>query len=226
MSREERLQDLLNSHRVWRSAQLPKGLRCVPTGFAELDQHLGGGWPTGVLTEFLLASPGIGELQLLLPALCRLSSHECVGEAAVTAAPGTTGNGLIGLVAPPHIPYAPALVHHGLDVSCIVLVDTTSTVDALWAMEQLSRSALCVAVLGWVGATRQQELRRLQLAAEAGGIWCSVFRHTRFQTAASPAALRIRLRAVQDELGVDILRNRYGSPGSLLLRPLPAVPRL
>lgn len=226
MSREERLQDLLNSRRVWRLAQLPKGLHCVPTGFAELDARLGGGWPSGVLTEFLLASPGIGELQLLLPALCSLNPHECVDQPAESTVSGLAGKSLVALVAPPHIPYAPALIHHGLDVSCLVLVDAKTTADALWAMEQLSRSALCAAVLGWLDATRQHELRRLQLAAEAGGAWCSVFRHTRFAAAASPAALRIRLHAGRDELGVDILRSRYGSPGSLVLRLLPPAPRL
>lgn len=42
----------------------------VATGFAGLDHLLPGrGWPIGTLTELVPACEGIGELQLLLPAL-------------------------------------------------------------------------------------------------------------------------------------------------------------
>ena len=46
----------------------------VPTGFPALDQLLGGGWPTGTLTELLVSGQGSGELGLLSPALARLTN--------------------------------------------------------------------------------------------------------------------------------------------------------
>ena len=56
---------------LWRASQLGAGRqRCTASGFALLDAQLpGGGWPHGVLTELLLAQPGIGELRLLAPTL-------------------------------------------------------------------------------------------------------------------------------------------------------------
>ena len=53
----------------------------------------GGGWPTGARTEILSGRAGIGELQLVLPALAALS---------------WAGKRVVWL-APPHLPYAPAL---------------------------------------------------------------------------------------------------------------------
>ena len=60
----------------------------LPTGFPALDHLLGGGWPTGMLTELLVpgygssghGSPGhgSGELGLLSPALARLTNSASI----------------------------------------------------------------------------------------------------------------------------------------------------
>ena len=64
-----------------------------PTGHAALDALLPqGGWPRRALTELLLPADGVGELSLLLPTLARM----------------TRAGGIVALVAPPYIPYAPA----------------------------------------------------------------------------------------------------------------------
>jgi protein ImuA len=59
---------------LWRGHQLGHGAgRALASGFAELDAELpGGGWPRRVLTELLLAHPGVGEIRLL--ALCLAAS--------------------------------------------------------------------------------------------------------------------------------------------------------
>ena len=84
---------------VWRADQLAPvaGAGAVrPTGHAALDAELpGGGWPAAGLTELLLPAPGCGELRLLAPALAGLS---------------------VLWVAPPLLPYAPALAALGLAV--------------------------------------------------------------------------------------------------------------
>lgn len=67
---------LLQRQAVWRGgAPAAPGAAAVPTGFAALDRELpGGGWPAGGLTEVLCRSEGIGELQIVLPALAALTA--------------------------------------------------------------------------------------------------------------------------------------------------------
>ena len=64
------LEDILQRRTVWRGAAPAGEAPAVPTGFPLLDRELpGGGWPAGGLTELLGERQGIGELQLVLPAL-------------------------------------------------------------------------------------------------------------------------------------------------------------
>ena len=95
---------------VWRASQLGGGaISTRPSGFAALDAQLpGGGWPHGVLTELLLAQPGIGELRLLAPALMPL------GSGVATASTTTTGR-CVMLFDPPASLSAWALAQCGLD---------------------------------------------------------------------------------------------------------------
>src|SRR2546430_13734680 len=90
---------LLDRPDIWRGDSLSRtGAPTLPCGFPGLDAELpGGGWPAGALTEILLAHEGIGELRLLGPALAGLSRR---------------GLRLVW-VAPPHLPYAPALAAAG-----------------------------------------------------------------------------------------------------------------
>src|SRR5438045_2103725 len=58
---------------IWRGGACPPEPASVPTGHAALDAVLpGGGWPGAGLTEMLLMREGIGEIALMLPALCAL----------------------------------------------------------------------------------------------------------------------------------------------------------
>ena len=114
------LEEILQRHPVWRGAALSSALPAVPSGFAELDRELpGGGWPAGALSEILCRQEGIGELQLLLPALARLS---------------WAGRRVVWL-APPHLPYAPALAAAGVDLARLAVVRAPGW-NALWAAEQ------------------------------------------------------------------------------------------
>src|SRR5690606_4374761 len=94
------MDELLRSMRVWRGRGAELAQAAIPTGFGELDRYLpGGGWPRGAVTEICLDHYGIGELTLLLAGLSKL-----VGEGAQKK--------WIVWVAPPFIPYAPALQQH------------------------------------------------------------------------------------------------------------------
>jgi len=114
-------------------------------------------------------------------------------------------------VAPPHIPYAPALVNAGIDLSRILLVHPRAQQDGLWAVEQSLRSGNCAAVLSWPTLDDKVILRRLQLAAEAGDALGVLFRPRHFVQRPSAAALRIQLApGIDGGLSVSILKRRGG----------------
>ncbi len=165
----------------------------MPTGFATLDAELpGGGWPTGCLTELLPAHEGIGELRILGPALAALSR----------------AGRRLAWIAPPHLPYAPALDAAGIALTQLLIVRTAAARDTLWAAEQALASAACGAVLVWPGRAKYAELRRLQLAAEKTRALAVLFRAPRAASEASPAVLRLALHTAFGGLAVRILKRR------------------
>jgi cell division inhibitor SulA/protein ImuA len=223
MSRENRLQHILKNPSVWVAGRASAvEHETIPTGFESLDEKLGGGWPLGALTEILLDGQGIGELRCLMPALARLTRHpESVYSAdrklGLSAASGVAAAPWVTWVAPPHIPYPPALAQHDVDVARLLLVRTGKPIDALWAMEQALRSQACIAALGWFNQVDDRMLRRIQLAAEAGNSWAVVFRSARYLQQHSPAVLRIQLKFVVNGPVLNIVRNRFGEPGTVCL---------
>jgi hypothetical protein len=118
---------LLERPDIWCGDALSRaGAPTVPSGFSGLDTELpGGGWPAGVLTEILPAHEGIGELRLLGSALAALSKR----------------GSWLAWIAPPHLPYAPALAAAGIDIAKLVIVRTASAKETLWATEQALRSS-------------------------------------------------------------------------------------
>jgi len=200
------IEQLLQDPRIWQAGRPVAGAGAVvATGWAELDRALGGGWPLGQLTELLVDAYGMGELSLLLPALARLMQRQDRGSVA---------RGWVTLVAPPYIPYAPALARAGLDLSRLLVVHARRDLDTLWAVEQALQSRSCAAVLAWTGTRDEAALRRLQLAAEAGGAWTVLFRDARSEAAGSPAPLRIRVARGETgrRLALGVLKRRGGPP--------------
>lgn len=193
---------------VWRANQMGASkARAHPSGHACLDRELpNGGWPASVLIELLLSQNGIGELRLLAPAM-----------AALTQAGKT-----VILLAPPHIPFAPALSELGLDLQHVLLIQTEKPMDRIWAVEQTLKSASFGALLCWLPQARPDHLRRLQLAAGSGEGLCFVFRPAAVQRESSPAPLRITCRASsRGEIEVDIIKRRgpvFGKPMRLPLQ--------
>lgn len=196
------LDDLLNDARVWQASQhqqtAQNSANSLNTGFSELDTHLAGhGWPRGALIECLPEHYGIGELQLFLPTLQQL-----------------TGSGqAVFWIDPPMTPYAPALARAGVQVSQVIDIQTKSREDHLWSLENCLRSPATGLVMAWPGTIRRSDIRRLQLAAEAGNSLCVLFREPRHADNSSPAALRLQLSAGgNDCLHTDILKRRGGWP--------------
>jgi hypothetical protein len=167
------------------------------TGFADLDALLpGGGWPRGALTEILIEADGIGELALLAPTLAQL----------------TRAGRRVVLIAPPYIPYAPALAAAGIDLDRLVQVDANA-LDRHWSAEQCLRSGCCAAVLNWLPDADYRRLRRLQIAAETGATLGFVFRSAAAASQASPAALRVRVRGGEAGSTIAIVTCRGSLAG-------------
>ena len=182
---------LLEHPAIWRgrSAAQRSGLS---TGFAALDEYLpDSGWPRTGLIEILVSRFGSGELTLLVPALAALTraaaARWCVW------------------VAPPLVPFAPALA------SCGVVLDRVAVVGGarpLWAFEQTLGSGACDAVLGWVRQVKPRDLRRLQLAAERGRTLGVLFRPRRAAREASAAVLRLGVEPLTVGVRLTILKGR------------------
>ena len=191
------LAELLRHPALWRGggAGAPE---TVSTGFRALDARLpGGGWPLATLVELLVPAAGVGEIRLLLPALRSLT--------AAGREPRW-----VAWLAPPHLPYAPALADAGLDPARMLVVRPRAGIDRLWAMEQALRSGACAAVLGWAGEARDAMLRRLKLAAEEGGTPAFLLRPAAHRCEATPAALRLALAARDYGLDIEVLKSRSG----------------
>jgi len=203
---------LLEHPAIWRgrSAAQRSGL---PTGFATLDEYLpDSGWPRTGLIEILVSRFGSGELTLLVPALGALTraaaARWCVW------------------VAPPLVPFAPALVSCGVVLDRVAVVHPSKSrlplltafsarQDArfrgdpgLWALEQALGSGACDAVLGWVRQVKPRDIRRLQLAAERGRSLGVLFRPRRVSREASAAVLRLSVEPLTAGVRLTILKGR------------------
>jgi len=211
MSADPRLIRLLEHPAIWRgrSAAQRSGL---PTGFATLDEYLpDSGWPRTGLIEILVSRFGSGELTLLAPALAALTraaaARWCVW------------------VAPPLVPFAPALVSCGVVLDRVAVVggalsdrqDARVGDRGLWALEQALGSGACDAVLGWVRQVKPRDIRRLQLAAERGRSLGVLFRPRRVSREASAAVLRLSVEPLTAGVRLTILKGRSARRDALNL---------
>ncbi|HLN50136.1 MAG TPA: translesion DNA synthesis-associated protein ImuA, partial [Steroidobacteraceae bacterium] len=161
----------------------------------------GGGWPTASLVEVLLDAAGLGEIQLFLPALVE-SQRRTDGEAP-----------WLVWIAPPHEPFAPALAQQGIELGRLLVVRPATATEALWAAEQCLSSGVCAAVLLWLKGTDDRWLRRLKLAAEAGGALGVLFRPERHRFESSPATLRLLLTQGEHAPHLELIKVQGGRPG-------------
>lgn len=179
----------------------------TPSGLAALDAALPeGGWPRGAITELLPDACGVGELGLLLPALAALSQ---AGQP-------------LAWVAPPYLPCALGLAQRGIALARLLLIAARDDRETLWAAEQALRCSGVGAVLLWPGALTDRCVRRLQLAAEAGGAIGFLFRPAAAAATPSPAALRLSLHPRGAGLEVRIIKARGGRPHALVVHPAAA----
>jgi protein ImuA len=163
---------------LWRGRRRPI-IPVLGSGRADLDDWLPtGGWPCGRLVELLPERFGLGELDMLLPALAE-----------------QTRQGLPVLFAsPPLVPCPQYLAQAGLALERLIIVRKTD--QALWAAEQGLKSGLCGAIVLWhpPGRVQPRAIRRLQLAAENGSAPVFVCYRSGQQPPPSLSALRVQIR--------------------------------
>lgn len=217
------LAQLLERNDIWTGACLARQDDALTTGFSTLDAELpGGGWPRGALIDILHQRQGMGELTLLLPALSHLTAHD----------------EWVMLLAPPWRLFAPAWAAAGVALSRLIVVNASdSGVDDLWAAEQALRAGSISAVLMWLPArVETAQIRRLQLAAEAGGSCGFFMQDERRLGASSPAPLRLHLmsppafspskaaRVIARVLAVRLVKRRGAPLDRLISLTLPMSP--
>src|SRR5262245_12542786 len=130
MDRAATLEQLARLCRSDRDGSTPRTIH--PTGTAQLDEALpGGGWQSGTIVELMPATTGIGELRVLMPALASI----------------THGDRYVALIAPPYIPYAPALSRQRVQPERLLVIQAKLPEDILWASEQTLRCSSFGAVL-------------------------------------------------------------------------------
>lgn len=182
---------------LWRGKQIAHHVHTLGSGHENLDKALpGNGWPVGAVTELIHTTAGCGELSLLLPVLARLSQE----------------GRWVTMVDPPWIPCPSALHGRGLTLEKLLVVQTQSRGESLWACEQVIRGIPGGALLAWPGDLSFSELRRLQMAAGSTHKTVFLFRGRNALASSSPAALRLQLTADDGDLRIKILKCRGQRP--------------
>lgn len=185
------LEQLLQHPALWRGRSVAP-LATFASGFAPLDEVLpGGGWPRTGLIEILTAQPGIGELQLWLPALAALTS---------AADPRWSA-----FIAPPYELFAPAFAAAGVQLERLLLIHPA---QPLWATEQALLCGACDLVLAWLPQAAPRDLRRLVLATEQARAPAVLFRPDTAERESSPAALRLAVQATARGLQLRLIKSR------------------
>lgn len=180
---------------VWRGDDL--GLRAAATsstGWAELDAELpGGGWPRQSVVEILAAQPAVLEWRLLAPAL----------------RPVVDAGGQVVVIGPPRHPHLPGLQHVGLNERQFIWIQADAPAERLWTTEQFIKSNAAGAIVSWLPKARSEQIRRLQVCAQANEGLTFLCRPEAARHEASAAPLRVHAAAKPDwQLDVHILKRR------------------
>lgn len=154
----------------------------IAFGEPAIDEALPwGGLPAGALNEVL----GAGSTGLA----------SATGFAAAIAGRAGDGRGAVLWCRRGRGLYGPGLAALGLDPGRLIVIHGDRDTDILWAMEEGLRGGAVAAVLGEAAGPSPVALRRLQLAAEAGGAVALLLRAANVGDTPSPATTRWRVAA-------------------------------
>ncbi len=197
-AKHERLDHLVREQAMlWKGSSLAQqhdaAVPALDTGFPALNRLLKtGGWPQASLLEIQVDEWGQGELQLLLPTMAALSQ---AGQQ-------------LAWIAPPYIPYAPALQAAGVDLDYLLIIEQSEPADIAWAAEKCLYHASAAMVLFCLPLADARHIRRLQLAANAGNS-LGILLH-QGPVRQTPVPLRLKTHYVEQGLHVEVLKSRFG----------------
>ncbi len=184
----------------------------VCSGCLAFDRLLpDGGFCRGTLVEWLAAAGGNGAATLALAVACRACRD----------------GGALVVVDRARLFYPPAAFAYGIDSERLIVVRPRDEADEGWALDQVLRSPGVGAVLCWPGKLPQRQLRRMQLAAEAGGTLGLLVRPERARGEPSWAESRLlvasqpvsrdapaeRSPEIARRLRIEVLHARSGPAG-------------
>jgi hypothetical protein len=180
----------------------------LATGIEPLDGATGG-LPRGAVTEIIAATGSVadpvgrdGVLTLLLPVIARLTGD------------GRTVACIDGGRAPDLFP--PALAAAGVDLARLILLCPRNGRDAQWAAEQCARSTAVALTIAPLVRLRDLDIRRLAVAAEAGGGALVLLRPASEADRIVSAALRLGVRSIAANasraIRIEVLRCRGTLP--------------
>lgn len=177
---------------LWRGTQLAHSFqKTVSTGYHELDEQLPGqGWPTGALIEIMSTRSGMGEIQLLKPALLNLDNDRN-----------------IMLINPPYIPSS-LFLQHWFPEQRIFWVKSSTPRNTLWAAEKILQHNTSAALLCWITDAHPASVQRLHLAARQSHTLFFSLRPASVASQSSIAPLRLRLNPAIWGLNVNVLKRR------------------
>jgi protein ImuA len=189
------LEELLAHPGIWRGREtVSPAAPTRPSGFAQLDQALRGGWPRGQLTELIGGPFGCGETRMLLPMLA-----SCTREQR-----------RVVLVSPPAVPWTPGWRQMGVDPELLLMIRTATEDDAVWSCEQILRQPGTGALLAWLRGADGAPLRRLRLATGTSDACAFLYRPPAAAQQPSPAHLRIRWQGAGDHLRLEVIKQTGG----------------
>ncbi len=206
------LAQLKANGQLWHFSTQNQDPNLIPTGYAELDELLGGGWPSHEVVE-LFATTGSGELRLLQPWLqssAKLLGHEEFPEQ--NQLPPQTNRQLV-FINPPAMLSAQALSLAGFELPSIWQIVCKTAVEALWTAEQCLKSGCCQHVLLWQGELSIAKLKRLQLSAQQGQCNLVLMHQPKTRFCSLPVALSLQLSPTENGLKVKVLKRRGGFIG-------------
>lgn len=196
------LQQLARRQLVWQGNSQQAAYQPLSSGFSELDQAIGGGFPATGLID-IQSETGIGELRLLLPYLIQ---QQAAGR-------------LLVMINPPFTPCADMLAASGITLAQLVLINTKTAKDALWAAQQCLQSGCAAVVLLWPKAISLSQARRLQLASEQGKA-ALVLMRLACSSLSLPVNLSLQLQPHRKGLQIKPVKRKGGWPMSAFILDL------
>ena len=113
------------------------------------------------------------------------------------------------VVGPPRLPHLPGLRHAGIDERHLVWIQVDAPAQRLWVTEQLVKANAAGLLVAWLPQARQEQIRRLQVCAQASDGPVFLCRPATAQHEPSAAPLRVQLQVGLDwELQLRLLKRK------------------